>query len=333
VESWRAALKTDPMPLLLGTVPEALRYFVRRDLTGDETGPIDRLWELPEARRILKKQSTDGSWPRAGAANHPAINYGLIEAWRQFRYLVQESGFTRDHPAAAKAAEFLFSCQAPEGDFRGFLADQYATYYTGAIMSLLIRAGYDDDPRIERAFGWLLSMRQDDGGWTVPILTHKLDRATQYRLTSEHARPLEPDRAKPFSHNCTGMVIRAFAEHPIHCRSAAALAAADLLKSRFFRPDSYASYRSADYWLRFDYPFWWNNLVAAMDSLSLIGLPRHDARMKVALDWFIENQEADGSWRLSYADPRAGERETAKARETKLWVTLAICRILKRLFG
>lgn len=333
VDRWRDPLKWDPMPFLLGSEFAAVRYFARRDLSGEDAGPIDAIWRLPEARRILRKQLPDGSWPRAGAVSHPAINYGLIETWRRFRYLIQEFGFTREHPAAERAAEFLFSCQTRDGDFRGFLADQYATYYTGAIMALLVQAGYGDDPRMDSGFEWLLSMRQEDGGWTVPILTYKLDRATQYRLTSDHAQPLEPDRSKPFSHNCTGMAIRAFAAHPVRRRSDAALAAASLLKSRFFRQDSYTSYRSADYWVRFDYPFWWNDLVAAMDSLSSMGLSARDAQMKSALDWFVDNQEPDGSWRLSYAGPRAGESATAKSRETKAWVTLAICRIFMRLFG
>jgi hypothetical protein len=57
------------------------------------------------------------------------------------------------------------------------------------ILKLLIQAGYHDDPRIQKGFQWLLSMRQSDQGWTIPILTHKFDRATQYRLTSEYAPP------------------------------------------------------------------------------------------------------------------------------------------------
>jgi hypothetical protein len=69
------------------------------------------------------------------------------------------------------------------------------------ILKLLIQAGYHDDPRIQKGFQWLLSMRQSDQGCTVPILTHKFDRATQYSLTSEYAPPIGPDRSKPFSHN------------------------------------------------------------------------------------------------------------------------------------
>ena len=331
MDNWRKQLKYDPLPPLLASDNEAIHYFARGDLSGEQVGSIHSLWQLPEAQRILKKQLPDGAWPRTGEHKFPAINYRLIETWRWFRYLVDEYGFTRDHPQAQKAAEFLFSCQTLEGDFRGFLANQYATYYSGAIMALLIRAGYADDPRIEKGFQWLLAMRQDNQAWTVPIVTHKLDRATQYRLTSEYAEPLEPDRSRPFSHNCTGMVIRAFAAHLVYRSSEAASVAAHLLKSRFFQPDSYTSYQAASYWVRFDYPFWWNNLVAALDSISLIGLSSHDEQIQQSLQWLIDHQEENGLWKVSYARPQEKEKETAKARETKLWVSLAICRVFKRL--
>jgi hypothetical protein len=333
VDNWRKQLNFDPLPPLLASDNKAIQYFARGDLLGEQAGPIHSVWQLPDAQRILKKQLADGAWPRAGEGKHAAIHYRLIETWRWLRYLVEAYGFTRDHPQAQKAAEFLFSCQTQEGDFRGFLANQYATYYSGAIMALLIQAGYADDPRIEKGFQWLLAMRQDDQGWTIPILTHKLDRATQYRLTSERCEPLEPDRSKPFSHNWTGMVLRAFAVHPVYRRSEAAVAAAHMLKSRFFQPDSYTSYQAASYWVRFDYPFWWNNLVAALDSLSLIGLSSQDVQIKASLQWFIDHQEENGLWKVSYANPQEQEKETAKAREKKLWVSLAICRVFKRMLG
>ena len=329
---WRKQCKFDPLPPLLSSGNEALVYFVRRDLLGENVGSVHRLWQLPEAQKILKKQHSDGTWPRPGESKHPAINYPLIETWRQFRFLVEQYGFTREHPQARQAAEFLFSCQTEEGDIRGFLANQYATYYTGAIMALLIQAGYEDDPRIAKGFQWLLAMRQSDQGWTIPILTHKFDRATQYRLTSQYAEPVQPDRAKPFSHHWTGMVLRAFAVHPTYRNSEAARTAACLLKSRFFQPDSYTSYQAASYWVRFEYPFWWNNLVTALDSLSRMGLSKDDEQIKQALDWLRDHQEKGGLWRASYARPKDKEKETAKTREMGLWVSLAICRVFRRLY-
>jgi hypothetical protein len=82
--------------------------------------------------------------------------------------------------------------------------------------------------------------------------------------------------------------------------------------------------------VRFEYPFWWNNLVAALDSLSLMGLSRDDDDIRRGLDWLIKHQQASGLWKASYA--KAEEKETAKVRDMRLWVSLAICRVLKRLY-
>ena len=153
----------------------------------EETGPVSRLWRLPEAQRILKKQLPDGSWARpTSKAKHQAIHYNLIETWKQFRFLVDMYGFNKEDASAARAAEHLFSCQTTDGDIRGMLANQYANYYTGAILALLIKAGYEDDPRVEKGFQWLLSMRQDDLGWSESLITHDLDRETIYRLFGIH---------------------------------------------------------------------------------------------------------------------------------------------------
>lgn len=328
MESWQSELKYDPIPAFLCSENEALQYFVRRDLLQEDAGPIFHLWQLPEAQKILKKQQCDGSWIIPGKKKHKDINYSLIETWKQFRFLVEVYGFNREDSSTRKAAEFLFSCQTGDGDFRGFLANQYATYYSGAILALLIKAGYEDDPRIEKGFQWLLSMRQDDHGWTIPIITHDFDGETKYRLTSQYAEPVEPDRSRQFSHNWTGMVLRAFAAHSKYRRSAAAMTAANLLKSRFFHQDCYTSYQAASYWVRFQYPFWWNNLVAALDSISLID-PSRDENVDKALNWLIDHQEEDGLWKASYVEGK--KLNYAKTRETSLWVSLAICRVFRRL--
>ena len=329
---WLDRLRYDPVQEMLQPGNDAVSYFVRRDLLDERVKPITHVWQLPEAQKILRRQRPDGSWKYPGrrTIKYPEHHYGLLETFKQFRLLVERYELTKEHPAGEKASEFLFSCQTDDGDFRGMIANQYATYYTGAIMAHLIKAGYEDDHRIERGFRWLLSMRQDDGGWTVPLLTHSLDRETQHRLTSQHADPLEPVRSKPFSHNWTDMVLRAFVAHPRYRESEEARAAGTLLKSRFFKPDAYSSYKAASYWVRF--AFWWPNLITSLDSLSRMGFSRDDPDMKTALDWFIEHQEPDGLWKVTYAkgkNPVDNERN----RERRLWVSLAILRILKRFHG
>ena len=329
---WLDRLEHDPIRRMLSSGDAAVSYFTRRDLLGEDVEPISYVWGLPEVERLLGKQRPDGSWryPGKRAEAYPPHHYGLLETFKRFRLLVERHQMTREHPGTGRAAEYLFSCQTGEGDIRGMIGNQYATYYTGAIMANLIGAGYAEDPRIERGFRWLLSMRQDDGGWTIPILTHKLDRETSNRLTSEEAEPLEPDRSKPFSHNWTDMVLRAFAAHPRYRLSPEARAAGTLLKSRFFKPDAYSSYRAASYWIRF--AFWWPNLLTSLDSLSRIGFTRDDPDIDAALDWFVDHQEPDGLWNLTYVDgKRAPDNEVN--RERRLWLSLAVARVFKRLHG
>jgi hypothetical protein len=328
-QKWLAPLKFNPTPTLLSSGDKAIQYFTKRDLLGETVEPISYVWQLPEVQKAFRKQQPDGSWKHAGqeTVTYPKYHYSLVETWKTYRLLVEHYSVNKNHEGARRAAEFLFSCQTNQGDIRGMLANQYATYYTGAILALLIKAGYENDSRVEKGFDWLLSIRQDDGGWAIPILTHTYDKATFYNLTSKYAEPLEPDRTKPFSHNWTDMVLRAFAVHPKYRRCKEALKAADLLKSCFFQPDAYSSYQDSSYWVRFR--FWWPNLVTALDSLSLMSYSKDDLSIKKALNWLVENQLPNGLWNLTYAE---GAKENAKVTSEKLWLTLTVARIFKRFY-
>ncbi len=310
----------------------AVTYFAKRDLIGEKVGSIkQQVWELPEVKRVFQKQQTDGSWKHSGkeTVSFPKYHYALIETWKVYHLLVERYGVTAEHEGARKAAEFLFSCQTDQGDIRGILANQYATYYTGAILATLIKTGYENDARTEKGLQWLLSMRQNDDGWTIPLLTHKLDKKTWLNLTSSFAEPLEPDRSQPFSHNWTDMVLRAFAAHPKYCHCKEALAAAELLKASFFKPDYYSSYQDEGYWVRF--LFWWPNLVTALESLSLMGYSKDDPDVQKGLKWLSANQSEDGLWNLTYVKG-AKEKQNAKTDEARLWLSLRIAGVFKKFF-
>jgi hypothetical protein len=325
---WQKQLRFDPLPALLASPDGAIPYFTRRDLLGEKVGPVSAIWDLPAPRKILRKQQADGSWQKSGSnpAVFPPHHYRLVATFQHFWLLVERFQFTKDHPAVARAAEFLFSCQAPEGDIRGFIGNQYATYYTGCVLALLIKAGYENDTRVENGMKWLLSVRQDDGGWTIPILTIDYDKETWLKLTSTDMAPVQADKTKSFSHNWTDMVLRAFAAHPIYRQSDEAKAAGALLKSRFFQPDAYNSYQSPKYWTRF--LFWWPNLLSALDSLSLLGFSQDDPDIKKGLEWFMENQQKDSLWKL---EPDKAIKPAQN--EERLWLGLNICRMLQRYYG
>ena len=328
-------LKVDPTKTLLSSENETLEYFVKRDLIEEKVVPIKYIWHQPEVRKIFRRQQPDGTWKYSGkkTAIFPKYHHSMAETWKTYWLLVERYELNKQHEGARKASEFLFSCQTKLGDFRGMLANQYATYYTGAILALLIKSGYPDDPRVKKGFNWLLSMRQDDGGWTIPILTHAYDKKIIYNLTSKYAEPIEPDRSKPFSHNWTDMVLRAFALHPEWRHSEEAKKAAILLKNSIFQPDFYSSYKDARYWTTFY--FWWPNLVTTLEILSLIGFSKEDPDVKRALNWLAENQSLDGLWNLSYNEnekKQSNIEPNVKTNEKRLWLTLKIARTIKRFY-
>ena len=310
-------------------------YFTRRDLLQQNVEPAaDVLWSLPAAQRILNKQQPGGYWIYPGKGE----DYFLLATFQNLQTLIYQYGFDKNHPAVANACEYLFSYQTDEGDIRGFIGNQYAPYYTGIVMALLIKAGYEDDPRIEKAFGGLLSMRQNDGGWVIGspgwLGIPNIKWSDIAALTADkNAETLKAfDKSQPVSHAGTGMVIRAFAAHPRYRKSPETLQAAQLFKSHFFKEDNYNSYKHPDNWIRFEFPFWWNNLLAALDSLSLIGIPPTDKDIKAALDWFVANQQENGLWKISYSKIHKAP-PNSKTDEERLWISLAVCRIFQRYYG
>jgi len=320
--AWVRRLRFDPRPALLATPNPSLTYAVRRDLLEENPGPVRALWALPEVGRILRRQRPDGSWPYPGGGipNHRATeDYDQIETYRNLGILVEKFAATRRLPAIQQAAEFMFTRQTTAGDFRGIYGRQYTPNYTAGILELLVKAGYARDARIRRVFDWLLSIRQDDGGWAIPMLT----RFGRWHQPSLSRPALAPDRSQPSSHMVTGVVLRAFAAHPSYRRSSAARTAAGFVAGRLFARDTYPGRDAPSFWTGVTFPFWFTDLLSALDSLTLIGVDAGHPKVAEALEWFARQQKNDGTWRL-YA--LKGGRDLNQS----LWISLAICRVLRR---
>jgi len=318
---WLDFLAKDPIPALLHEGEEALVYFANRDLLGVEVPPLEYVWRLPEVVDLLKRQEPDGSWKYGGTIIHADWeNYRLLETYRSIGFLVQMYGLTRDHPALARAAEFLLSFQTPDGDIRGILGNQTMPYYHGAILERLIQAGYGGDARVRRGLDWLLEVTQADGGWLVPTQMIPFKKRTDAFWTGA---TLPTDRALPSAHMATGMAIRALAAHPDYQHIPQVLRAGDFLTGRLFQEDAYGDRRGVEYWFKFQYPFWWTTLVTALDSLAKLGFTARDERIRRGLEWFLDHQEEDGLWPTGYGCGR-------RARLARAWVGLSICRMLDR---
>lgn len=319
---WYELFRVNPLLALQTDADIALLYWLNRDVIRSAVEPVESLWELPEPIRILKKQQRSGAWRYSGKSSADT-NYDLLETFRLLRLLVVQYGLNRSHPQIERAAAYVLSCQTDEGDIRGILGNQLMPYYHGMFLELLIRSGYQDDERVIRGLEWLLAMRQDDGGWIVPAQTMPASAKTREWWMRT---PLLPERTRPHAHLATGMALRPFACHPQFRMRDEVTQAAIRLKERFFRPDKYNDRKSVGYWTKFQYPYWWTNVLMALDSLTCIGFQIEDADIRRAVKWFMDHQATDGLWPTGYD-------KGASATQARQWVGLAVCTVLRRLYN
>jgi hypothetical protein len=321
MSDWRKLLKYDPLPPLLESNNSSIIYFTKRDLMRDDQGSTEIPWSQKYATKLLHKQREDGSWryPSKRSGEKYRQDYDQLETYRNLTQLVDLYEINRNHPAIQRASEYLFTKQTPEGDFRGIYGAQYTPNYSAAIMETLIKAGYGSDERVEAGFRWLTSSRQSDGGWAIPIRTSGCKIFEALASTST----VVGDQTKPSSHMVTGVVLRAFAAHGEFRRSDVARDAGALLRDSLFQKDVYPDRATVDYWIKFTFPFWFTDLLSALDSLSKIGFTLDDEEISAGLSWFTEEQNVDGGWRLNLLKGKS-------IPNLNDWVTLAVCRVFMR---
>jgi len=317
---WLDQLKYDPIEQLCNSRDPSIVHFVEKDLL-DESKEGDELWDLPEARKTVRRQRDDGSWEYPGGNKRlrSQTHYDQIETYRNLGFLVEKYDFDKSQHSIRRAADFLFSSQTGEGDFRGIYGNQYTPNYSAGITELLIKAGYRADRRIRKSLKWLLSIRQSDGGWAIPFRTrgHDLGAITDKKTT-------QPDTEMPSSWLVTGVVLRAFAVDPEYRQLPETIAASRLLMGRFFSKDSYPDRQAPGFWTRFAFPFWFTDLVSSLDSLSRLGFNCEGTKIQEGLRWFRDHQREDGSWNLKLL--KKGDKQL------HLWLALSICRVFKRFY-
>lgn len=322
-------LKYDPIKPLAECNVLPILYFIQKEFPAEKNSFINNkiisksgISFLPEPEHLLNRQKENGSWEYPGKVKdiRDTENYNQLETFRNIGILIEKYDFNNEDEAIRRAADFLFTFQTKEGDFRGIYGSQYATTYSALISELLIKAGYEDDKRIDRSLLWLLSIRQNDGGWAIPLRTVN---ANYYDVVHSPELIL-PDSSRPFSHLITGMALRAFAVSGKYRNLPEIKHAARLLMSRFFKRDSYPDRNTPDYWIKFSYPFWFTDLLTSLDSLAKLGFSKNEPAIQKAIEWFVNVQDKDGIWRLKLL--------RGKDKHLNLWITLAIIRMFKAFY-
>ena len=300
---------------LLDTGNEAIVTFTKKELLEEKVN-IRQLWILPKVKRILKKQQTNGSWiyPNKNAILRSTTNYNQYQTYKVLAELVEFYGLNKRHEAIQKAADYLFSFQTKEGEFKGMYGNQYSPNYSASITEFLIKAGYNDQ-RIKKSLDWLLEMRQDDGGWVIPFRTRNENLGALKKK-----KTIKPDKTKPFSHLITGIVLRPFSllkQYRKRVKETGFLQA-----NRILTNDMYPDRKGIEYWTKFTYPYHWTDILSTIDTLTLLGIKNHP-KIDEIKQWFKKHQEKNGTYKINVM---AG----AKYNDLKYWITLQYLKVLKR---
>ena len=164
------------IPLLLSDPSPNLRYLILKHLL-DEPEEASELettrMEDPIIKGLFTKQGPDGSWSSESiSGNAPQ---GRVQITSQ---VLTRLGYLEiEHPAIAKAAEYIYKQQNKDGSWPlGNYADvereqgyDIMSLQTSLPLTGLAIAGYAEDPRSEQAYDWLMNQQLSDGTWPTGV--------------------------------------------------------------------------------------------------------------------------------------------------------------------
>jgi hypothetical protein len=311
---------------------------VRRDLIDDSEAPTaDEIAGYPEVRVLIRKMEKDGSFaPKAVDKELGGPRFSKCLATLRALDRLADLGL-RVEPGSKvsdqlrRIADFLLASQEDDGGIGDLaLADSpkgrgkvVALHFHGWALSALCRAGLEGDDRVEKGFRFLLSLRQDDGGWAW--------------------RGVRTDSAaRPSSHLVTGMVLRAFASSRDRRMSREARRAAELLATRFLQPDRYQDRKAPSYWEIISEPRFYTDVLDALDTITSIGLGKENSGVRTAEAYLRSRQCKDGLWYAGLpvkgesALSRAPAKRNPKMKEAKdvaeaIGLTLRVLVVLRKI--
>lgn len=287
----------------------AIRWQVKRDLLDEPASGYEPVREAVATEGwgadLLSRQDRNGTW--ADGLYGPkwtSTTYTLLLLWRL--------GLPPDHPSARRALPLLWDGARY---FDGALTpavtiDEPEACVTAMYITLATYFGYDD-PRIERALGWLLDNQLEDGGWNCDAV----------RYGNTHS-----------SFHTTISVLECFAE--VIGAGRRELAASMNRGWEFlFQHRMYRSHRTGevanDVFTKLSFPPRWHyDILRGLDHLQAAGAPWDD-RCRDATEVLLAKRRTDGVWPLQHRHTGKVWFDMEKHGGPSRWNTLRALRVMR----
>ncbi len=329
MDTWRSALRTDPVPWLLERDDPAVRHLALRSLMDEpaDAASVRRAraaaMRVPPISAILEAQDDEGFWVKPGSGYGPKYT-GTV--W-SLMFLDQMGADPRDRRIQRACSYVMAHTQARNGGF-GWSPQSSAVVHclNGNLLRAMIDFGRIDEPRVRASIDWQVRSITGDG----------FDDYYPW-ATSGPGFGCGINGTEPCAWGAI-KALRALAAIPPRRRTRPVRAAIDrgaafLLSRDPAAADYPTDTRVSPTWFKLGFPSgYMADVLQNLEVLAELGRAR-DRRLEHALELVLAKQDALGRWRNEY--PYRGRLwvDVETPRAPSKWVTLRACAVLKRALG
>ena len=262
----------------------SVRYLALTELLdrSEKDSEVRSTWEniarVGWARDILEKQDPGGFWIRERNLYQPkyvATNWMLL--------VLSDLSLTKNESRIEKACQlWMKHCSSKDGGFSVVSGSKQGHLcMTGNMARALVKFGYEDLPRVRRAFQWFVKNQAKLGGWSCwsyggPPAGRNLDS-------------WEP--------------LSAFAVYPRQKWTRGMKLAVERGAEFFLERELHKQGDRYEPWYRYHYPHhYYYDLLVGLDFMTALGYT-DDKRLEFAISLLKKKRRPDGRWNLDSINP------------------------------
>lgn len=279
-------MKSPALDWLLGEDQPAVRYLTLTELLGrretdrEVKSAKEAITAIGWAKEILDRQTAGGFWSNERSLYHPkyvSTNWMLL--------ILSDLGMTRKDPGIDRACQIwmkLFGTK--DGGFvtsnRGDAGHGHVCI-TGNTARALVKFGYEDHPRVRKAFEWFVRFQAEKGGWSC------FDFGTPRR--GRNLDSWEP--------------LAAFAVYPRQKWTRSMKLAVEKGAEFFLERELHMQGDRYGPWYRFHYPIhYYYDILVGLDFMTALGYT-DDRRLDFAISLLKKKRRSNGKWNLDSINP------------------------------
>jgi hypothetical protein len=319
--NWEELLNKELKDWLLAGEPWIV-YRTLTDLLGksEEDEPVVKMRmaipQHPLIKKIFEGLNEDGYWGKPQDIHtwwpKKDTTFWLLPVLANF-------GFTVKDKRIARACEYVFGTQLKFGGFGWSPPTQPYDCHSAIITESLAKLGFLGDPRLQRAYDWLVKRQRLDGGFWC-------------KNTGQIGGPREKE---PSCAMATMFVLGALAQNPKLRNSKTAMKGVDFLFTCFqnrgkIRYAGHDSQIGAD-WEKLKYPFTDYKILKFLDVLSQFEYAKQRLQEAEMINMLLSKRDDKGRFTPESIVKVWSDFDFGQKEKPSRWITFLALRIMERI--